>query len=286
MRKKAIAWLLFAVGFLLCSYPLFSSAVEHHRQQKAIRTYENSVYDAEDLGSVLSEAEVYNQMLSQTNGAIVGDLENTVLGKENYETLLDISGSGIMGTIEIPKIQVDLPIYHGTEEEVLINGVGHLEGTALPVGGEGTRCVLTGHRGLPNSKLFTRLDELKKGDLFFLKICNKTLAYEIGEIKVIAPEEVEVLEPLKGRDQVSLVTCTPYGLNTHRMIVTGERTSYQEGEKQALKAVLPSWRELLFTVLPFVFLGVVIIPKVKERIKGNDESKKNDGSISINNGDS
>ena len=268
MKKTVIVWLCFTVGLLLCSYPLISSVVEHHRQQQAITTYENAVKDAENPEQILSDAVEYNEMLAQTNGAIVGDLQETVLAEENYEKLLNVSDTGIMGTIEIPKIQVDLPIYHGTEDEILVYGIGHLEGTALPVGGEGTRCVLTGHRGLPNSKLFTRLDELEKGDLFFLNICNETLAYRVCEIEVIKPEEVEALEPVKGADQVSLVTCTPYGLNTHRMIVTGERITYQEGQKQALEAVLPSMRELLFTALPFLFLAVVVIPKVKERIKG------------------
>ncbi len=267
MKKTVIVWLCFTVGLLLCSYPLISSVVEHRNQQEAIRTYENAVKDAENPEQVLSEAMEYNEMLTQTNGAIVGDLQETVLGEKNYQKLLDVSNTGIMGTIEIPKIQVDLPIYHGTEEEVLSNGIGHLEGTALPVGGEGTKCVLTGHRGLPNSKLFTRLDELEKGDLFYLNICNETLAYRVCEVEVIKPEEVEVLKPVKGADQVALVTCTPYGLNTHRMIVTGERTTYREREKQALKAVLPSFRELLFTALPFVFPAVIIMPKVKERRK-------------------
>ena len=147
-----------------------------------------------------------------------------MLRKEHYETLLNVSQTGIMGTLSIPKINVELPIYHETEEEVLAAGAGHMEGTALPVGGENTRCVLTGHRGLPSSKLFTRLDEMKE-DLFFLDVCEKTFAYEVSEIEVIEPEDIQAIEPKRGEDLVSLVTCTPYGLNTHRLVVTGRRVA-------------------------------------------------------------
>ena len=168
MKKTVIVWLCFTVGLLLCSYPLISSVVEHHRQQQAITTYENAVKDAENPEQILSDAVEYNEMLAQTNGAIVGDLQETVLAEENYEKLLNVSDTGIMGTIEIPKIQVDLPIYHGTEDEVLVNGIGHLEGTD-PSGwrGRNEMCVDWDTGGLPNSKLFTRLDELEKGDLIF-----------------------------------------------------------------------------------------------------------------------
>ena len=178
-----------------------------------------------------------------------------------------MSKTGVMGVIVIPKISVKLPIYHGTEEDVLAVGAGHMEGSALPVGGENTRCVITGHRGLPNSKLFTRLDELKKEDLFFLDVCGRTLAYEVSKIEVIEPEITEVLEPEKGEDLVSLITCTPYGLNTHRLVVTGKRVPYRESERKNLPKKVPSIRELFFDGLPAAFLVSVFVPKKRNRRK-------------------
>ena len=140
-----------------------------------------------------------------------------------------------------------------------------MEGTTLPVGGENTRCVLTGHRGLPSSKLFTRLDEMKEGDLFFLDVCEKTLAYEVSEIEVIEPEDIQAIEPKRGEDLVSLVTCTPYGLNTHRLVVTGRRVAYQKKERLQFRKSVPSIREVCFACLPIAFFISVFIPKKKNR---------------------
>lgn len=265
MKQKIMGALCFGIGFLLCSYPLVSSRIEHNRQKKAIATYEKDVDETMNMEFVLEEAHNYNEMLSQMHGKIVAGMEGKVLREEHYETLLNVSKTGIMGTVSIPKINVELPIYHGTKEEVLSVGAGHMEGTALPVGGENTRCVLTGHRGLPSSKLFTRLDEMKEADLFFLDICGKTLAYEVTEIEVVEPEEIQVIEPKKGEDLVSLVTCTPYGLNTHRLVVTGRRVAYREKEQLQFRKSVPSIREICFACLPVVFCVSAVIPRKKRR---------------------
>lgn len=171
MKKQKKIWnkIIFIIGLLLVSYPLVSSMIERQHQKDAVATYQGSIEeeDKSRIQDAIAKASEYNNMLFQTQGASIGDLQNGILSEENYENLLNLSGTGVMGSIEIPKINVDIPIYHGTSEEVLASGVGHFQDSSLPVGGNNTRCILTGHRGLPNSKLFTRLDELEKEDLFF-----------------------------------------------------------------------------------------------------------------------
>lgn len=238
-----------------------------------ISTYESKVKhtDKAKINEQIQRAHNYNDMLFQTMGASVGDIDTDILSDESYENILNLSDNGIMGSIEIPKIGVDLPIYHGTSDDVLSNGVGHLQNSSFPVGGENTRTVLTGHRGLPNAKLFTRLDELKKDDLFYIHVGNKTLAYQIYKIEIVKKEEApDVLGIEEGKDLATLLTCTPYGINTHRLILTGKRVPYSEKKKEAIEPEMMSWRELLFTALPFliVFMLVIrfiILNKRKER---------------------
>lgn len=237
-----------------------------------ISTYESKVKhtDKAKINEQIQKAHNYNDMLFQTMGASVGDIDTDVLSDESYENILNLSDNGIMGSVEIPKIGVDLPIYHGTSDDVLSNGVGHLQNSSFPVGGENTRTVLTGHRGLPNAKLFTRLDELKKDDLFYIRVGNKTLAYQIYKIEIVKKEEApDVLGIEEGKDLATLITCTPYGINTHRLILTGKRVPYSEKKKEAIEPEMMSWRELLFTALPFfiVFMLIVrfILNKRKER---------------------
>ena len=221
-------------------------------------------------------AKRYNELLWQANGAIVGDYSETALSDEMYQKMLNLRNDekGIMGTLRIPKISVSLPIYHGTSDEVLENGVGHLQGSSLPIGGENTRSVLTGHRGLPNSKLFTRLDELEEGDLFFLDVCGEKLAYRVNEIQVIKPEEADSLGIQAGKDLVSLVTCTPYGINTHRLVVTGERIEYQEGAENQIKGQMMSPRELLFAAMPLLFILYAVINLVRTGRRNQRNEKK------------
>ena len=229
-----------------------------------IATYKDSINKIEysALTEDLVKAEEYNNTLYNYNN-ILGNKTNLSILQE-YKNILNI-GDGIMGSIEIPKISVNLPIYHGTSEEVLTQGAGHVEGSSLPIGGTNTRSLLSAHTGLPTSKLFTSLDELVVGDLFFIRIQNETLAYKVRDIKIIDPEDVESLKIEDGKDLVSLITCTPYGLNTHRLIVTGERVAYEVEEYSNIEKKAMSTREKTFTILPFAFLGIVIILKIKDK---------------------
>ena len=177
-----------------------------------------------------------------------------------------------MGIVEIPKIAIKLPIYHGTSDEALSNGVGHIQGTSLPVGGNNTHAVLSGHRGLPSSKLLVRLDEMKKGDYFFIRTCNKTLAYKIYNIKVVEPSDISTLKIEKNKDIVSLVTCTPYGLNTHRLVVTGKRVPYEENVYKSIDEGIPSIREILTNALPLIFLVVFVVLTVPDIIRRRKNS--------------
>ena len=257
MSRKWLLRIIFLAGFLLLLYPLISNMVHQRQQSDAVASYDSAVSNRseEEIQEILNQATEYNNMLFQSNGAIVDNMDTSILSDESYNSLLN-QANGIMGSIEIPKIDVDLPIYHGTEDDVLSVGVGHIQGTSLPVGGENTHCVLSGHRGLPGSSLFTRLDEMKEGDLFFLSVMGETLAYKVYDIQVVDPDNTEVLEITAGKDDVSLVTCTPYGLNTHRLVVTGERVPYEESEYNSISSELPSLRELLFIAIPFVLLAV------------------------------
>lgn len=235
-----------------------------------ISTYESKVKhtDKAKINEQIQMAHNYNDMLFQTMGASVGDIDTDILSDESYENILNLSDNGIMGSIEIPKIGVDLPIYHGTSESVLQAGVGHLQNSSFPVGGENTRTVLTGHRGLPNAKLFTRLDELKKDDLFYIRVGNKTLAYQIYKIEIVKKEEApDVLGIEEGKDLATLITCTPYGINTHRLILTGKRVPYNPKKKKAIKPEVMSLREIAFTALPFVIVFILLVKYVLKKRK-------------------
>lgn len=280
MRRKRnhniVRIILFCLGMIICSYPLISSISSQYYLNDTVATYQKQVEACEDsnLNEMITLAEEYNRVLHQSEGSVFDDSSGELLSSEYYNHLLDLSGNGIMGSVEIPGISVNLPIYHGTSEEVLAAGAGHIEGTSLPIGGENTRTVLSGHRGLPSAKLFTRLDELKVGDLFFIRVCNEILAYEVIDIDVIDPYDVEKLRIVSGKDLATLLTCTPYGLNTHRLIVTGERVPYIEKEYEAIEKEIMSYRELFFGSVPFVFAvaGIgVVVKKIKFRNKGGNK---------------
>lgn len=261
-RKSIVNKIIFIIGFLLCSYPLVSNIVEGYLQRGVISTYEKDVKgrDKDYIANMKADVHFYNECLFNYEG-----LKDSTLSDENYNRLLNTSNNGVMGSLEIPKIKVDLPIYHGVEDSVLSVGVGHVEGSSLPLGGESTRSVLTGHRGSPNSKLFTRLDELEKGDLFYINVLDDVLAYEVNDIMVIKPEEVDKLKIQSGEDLVSLVTCTPYGINTHRLVVTGERVPYSKEVKRNIDSSSLSVREMLFSSIPFIFIGLAVFFKIKDR---------------------
>ncbi|MCH4280089.1 class C sortase [Mediterraneibacter sp. NSJ-151] len=263
-KGKKFRNLLFWAGFLICIFPVISNIVERQRQADAVATYRQTMEkeDEKEIEEKWRQANEYNEMLFQAKGGIVEETE-----EKKYEELLNIHGTDIMGSLEIPKIQVELPIYHGTADEVLSNGIGHLEGTSLPIGGENTHSVLTGHRGLPSSKLLVRLDEMKIGDLFFIHTYKEMMAYKVEDIMVVKPEDTAWMEIKGEKDLVSLVTCTPFGINSHRLIVTGHRVDYKEKEYIKIKPQLPSVREIIVTVFPILFVVSIVVIEIKNRIQ-------------------
>ncbi|WP_300280132.1 class C sortase [uncultured Subdoligranulum sp.] len=230
----AAALALFVGGAAVFCYPAISNYLNQKNQSRVVQTYEETVAAQDDalLAEEWAKAEEYNENLA---GDPVHDPFVPGSGyalPDNYLDVLNIDG--VMGRITIPKIGVDLPVYHGTEAETLEKGVGHMESTSLPIGGEYRHAVLTGHRGLPSAELFTRLDELEPGDQFYLHVLDATLAYQVDQILTVEPQELETLVAEPGQDYVTLVTCTPYGVNTHRLLVRGTRVPYvPEAEQSA-----------------------------------------------------
>ena len=271
LKKKRISTkFLYIVGVLLCAFPLLSGIYTGVEQNNLLSTYKSEVTatDRQAIEEQVELAHKYNEALFQFSNSSIGDMSTDILSDESYNSILDITGKGIIGTIEIPKIDVNLPIYHGTDDDVLSNGIGHLQNSSFPVGGENTRTVLTGHRGLPNAKLFTRLDELKKDDLFYIRVGNKTLAYQIYKIEIVKKEEApDVLGIEEGKDLATLITCTPYGINTQRLILTGKRVPYSPEKKKAIKPEAMSLREIAFTALPFVIVFILLVKHVLKKRK-------------------
>ena len=227
MKKKGnhlitiLLVLIFLLGLSLLLYPAVSDYWNSKHQTRAIAVYSEEVsgLDEDQYQALWEAAAAYNASLLERNNAYL----LTEGQKAAYEQLLNVSGLGIMGYIEIPSIDCSLPIYHGTEESVLQIAIGHLEWTSLPVGGESTHCVLSGHRGLPSAKLFTNLDKLQEGDVFLLRVLDEVLTYEVDQILIVEPQETGALRIVEGEDYCTLVTCTPYGINTHRLLVRGHR---------------------------------------------------------------
>lgn len=221
--------LILLAGLSLLLYPSVSDYWNSFHQTKAIIDYgeEMASLDEETYDALWSAARKYNESLADRDNSYVLSEAQT----EEYERLLDVSGLGIMGYIEIPEINCSLPIYHGTQEEVLQIAIGHLEWSSLPVGGKSSHCVLSGHRGLPSARLFTNLDKLKEGDIFSLRVLNEVLTYEVDRILIVEPQEIDALQIVEGEDYCSLVTCTPYGINTHRLLVRGHRIENIEEAK-------------------------------------------------------
>lgn len=274
--KKNLTKLIFICGFLICVYPIVSSYLESKEHNEAIKTYTAIIDTIEDeqLNLELKNAYEYNDLLFQTQGVYIGSVSDK-LSDDIYYTLLDNTGTGIIGYISIPKIDVELPIYHGTDDNILSDGVGHLQASSLPVGGASTHAILTGHRGLPSSKLFTRLDEMKINDFFYIDVCGEMLAYQVSEINIIEPEEVDRLDIEPDKDIISLITCTPYGINTHRLVVTGTRIPYEVKEKEQVRFSMMSFREILFTILPFSFMLFVIIYEMWNKRKEKKHEQNN-----------
>lgn len=269
-KKRIDAKFLYIVGVLLCAFPLLSSIYTGVEQNNMLSTYKSEVTatDTQTIEEQVELAHEYNEALFQISNSSVGDMSTDILSDESYNSILDITGKGIIGTIEIPKIDVNLPIYHGTDDDVLSNGIGHIQTSSFPVGGINTRTVVSGHRGLPNAKLFTRLDELVKNDLFYFKVGGKTLAYKIYKIEVVKKDEApDVIGIEEGKDLATMITCTPYGINTHRLIITGKRVPYNPKKKKAIKAEFMSLREIAFTALPFVIVFILLVKYVLKKRK-------------------
>lgn len=232
MKKKIIticAAVLFLTALGLTLYPLISNYVNQKYASEIQTAYQELIQQMDD--SILQEAKqravAYN--LAITPGTADAYSEESLLSAaEDYDSQLNIAGNGIMGYVVIPKIQVNLPIYHGTDAEVLDRGVGHLLGSSLPVGGENTHTILSGHSGMASQKMFSDLEQLTQGDVFYLNVLNETLAYQVTEINTVLPYETDLLGIIPGEDLCTLVTCTPYGINTHRLLVRGSRISYEE----------------------------------------------------------
>ena len=264
MKKKIIticAAVLFLTALGLTLYPLISNYVNQKYASEIQTAYQELIQQTDD--SVLQEAKQravsYNLAITPGTADAYSE-ESLSSAAENYDNQLDIAGNGVMGYVEIPKIQVNLPIYHGTDAEVLDRGVGHLLGSSLPVGGENTHTILSGHSGMASQKMFTDLEQLTQGDVFYLNVLNETLAYQVTEINTVLPYETDLLGIVPGEDLCTLVTCTPYGINTHRLLVRGSRIPYEEAltlEEQsvAVEMVESTWEQ---NYAKGIIIGVVI----------------------------
>ena len=262
MKKKKgnyITLLLFLIllaGLSLLLYPSVSDYWNSLHQTRAIATYAEEVanLNQDQYDEIWAAAESYNASLTDRGNAyLLSDAQ-----KEEYQQLLNVSGLGVMGYIEIPSIDCSLPIYHGTEESVLQIAVGHLEWSSLPVGGESTHCVLSGHRGLPSAKLFTNLDKLREGDIFLLRILDEVLTYEVDQILIVEPQEVGALQIVEGQDYCTLVTCTPYGINTHRLLVRGHRIDNVE-EAKTVRVTADAVQIEPLLVAPIVAIPILLL---------------------------
>lgn len=271
--STVLAILIFLLGLGILFYPVASDLWNQHRQNQLISNYAKSTttLTPQDHSALWEAAHEYNKTLSPTfRDAFTG---RQLPAGDPYWGLLDPDGTGIMGYIEIPRISVRLPVYHGTSEEVLQHGIGHLGGTSLPVGGAGTHAVLSGHRGLPSALLFSDLDQMEVGDRFSLRILGEQLLYEVDQILVVEPDEVKDLYPVEGEDLVTLVTCTPYGVNTHRLLVRGHRIPAEAAEETVEVTVTQQvvhslgWKGKLLAGALLLFLLILLILALLRRKK-------------------
>lgn len=265
MKKKAgnlVICIIFLAGLSLLLYPFVANQWNNYRQKQLISGYEQAVSEKEaaegiDYDAERKKAEEYNEALLPCVLPDSFALAESSGVDPVYMNILNIAGDEMMGSVEIPKINIKIPIYHTTEEEVLNKGAGHLEGSSLPVGGANTHAVISAHRGLPSASLFTDLDQMKVGDHFLLHVLDETLCYEVDKISVVKPEDTTALAVEDGQDLVTLLTCTPYGVNTERLLVRGHRVPYVEEEVKEEKTVL-SGSSLHTNYLLWVFVGLSV----------------------------
>ncbi len=270
--------LIFLAGICIFLYPSVSNYINSKRQSRAVATYQDALAEVteEDYSRFWQEAIDYNAELAEKPMSFILNEQE----KSRYNRILDPTGTGVIGTIEIENIGVNLPIYHGTEESVLQVGIGHLEGTSFPTGTTTTHVILSGHRGLPSAKLFTDLDQMIVGDTFLLHILNQTFAYQVDQINIVLPDETQDLAIVDGKEYVTLVTCTPYGVNTHRLLVRAKRVDYNEETKLIVPADATRYGNLVvapFIAAPLILLLFVVFlirtRKPKEKKGSNNEVK-------------
>jgi sortase A len=290
MKKKAgnlVIGIIFLAGLSLLLYPFVANQWNNYRQKQLLSGYEQAVSEKEaaegiDYDAERKKAEEYNEALLPCVLPDSFALAESSGVDPVYMNTLNIAGDEMMGSVEIPKIDIKIPIYHTTEEEVLNKGAGHLEGSSLPVGGANTHAVISAHRGLPSASLFTDLDQLKKGDHFLIHVLNETLCYEVDKTSVVKPEDTSDLAVEDGADLVTLLTCTPYGVNTERLLVRGHRVPYVEEEVKEEKTVL-SGSSLHTNYLLWVFVGlsvtalfifVLYLKEIKLKRRANKGGKK------------
>lgn len=258
------------IGISLLLYPTISDYWNSFHQSRAIAGYAEAVaqMDEIDYEKIWNDAVEYNKELhTRSNHWFLTEEQ-----QEEYESMLNVSGNGIMGYIEIPSIKVSLPIYHGVDEGILQVAIGHIEGSSLPVGGKGSHCVISGHRGLPSAKLFTDLDQLAEGDIFMLRVLDETLTYEVDQILIVEPSDMSSLEFDEEKDYCTLVTCTPYGINSHRLLVRGHRVAnLEESEEIRVTADAQQIDPVLITpalagiLLVLLLLGTFVWNRVRSR---------------------
>ncbi|MEG2435926.1 MAG: class C sortase [Ruthenibacterium sp.] len=283
LKKKPLfaIGLVFALGLAILLYPLVSAWISKKTSTAAVKSYASTVQhlDTSARDAMLAAAKAYNAKLS---GSPKPNVPQEADSPQNIAYQAQLNVENIMGTLDIPSIDVHLPIAHGVGEEALQQGVGHLPESSLPVGGEGTHAVLSAHCGLPNARLFTDLDQIKQGDVFYVQVLGETLAYKTDQIKIVLPEEVEALEIVQGKDYVTLLTCTPYGVNSHRLLVRGVRVPYvpQNSEAPRNPAQMPASPEsppkrwLWLLAIPILPLVLWVKHRKNKHQKGSEADAK------------
>ena len=277
------------IGAMIAGYPFISNYLMGLNSASEIQTYLSAAsdMDKQEISAELARAQKYNESL--LSGVKLGDpfSHENENNDDEYYSLLNLSGTSVMASIEIPSIGIKYPIYHGTSDSVLEKGIGHMRGTSLPIGGKSTHAVLSGHSGLSTSELFTNIDKLEKGDKFYISVLNETLAYSVDSITVVKPDDTSLLEIVPEEDHVTLVTCTPFGVNTHRLLVRGSRAPYTPGEEsaQAQRTIKSTWNEEytraaiigVAVMLGIIALYVVfrIVVKLFGKRRKNEKSDKN-----------
>lgn len=258
--------ILFIVGFLVMMYPFISNFWNQMRTESIVKVYKDDVEKrpSKELNEEYQRARTYND--NHKANIIIDIFSSKEPEEKEYMTLLNLTGDGVMGYIEVPKIKQRIVIYHGTSEEVLQKGCGHIAGTSLPIGGESSHVVIAAHRGLPRAKLFTDIDQLKEGDEFYLFILDKTLAYKVDQIKVVEPDCLEELQITEGEDYVTLFTCTPYSVNTHRLLVRGYRIPY-EPKKNDTQTIADTFMKYRLLAIFIVLLTTTVVLIIKRKSK-------------------